>query len=121
MRSARWLFISTSLVCLAVALGAGQAGAQAKREPARPEDWIARAAEASSKSDWLEVIRMSSVAIDANARSPEAYVLRSQAFLNIGMLDKADKDITAALQIDPANIYALNNKGVFLRETGRRG
>lgn|GEM_PF-937649 len=84
----------------------------------KAEQWTQKSYQSALQQDWIEAIRTASAAITLNPNAVNAYLDRSWAYIEKGMLDKASADVDRALEIDPENPLALNNRGVIYRRTG---
>jgi len=61
--------------------------------------------------DWDAAIQSASAAIKLNPADPTAYINRSWAYAEKGMLDEAINDADKAVELAPRNSMAYNNRG----------
>lgn len=74
--------------------------------------WVKKSGKMLQEKNWSEAVRMASAAISIDPFYTDAYALRSWAYLECGFLDKALADAEQALQLDPENALALNNRAL---------
>jgi len=61
--------------------------------------------------DWDAAIMSATAAINLNPADPTAYINRSWAYAEKGMLDQAIQDADKAVELAPRNSMAYNNRG----------
>ncbi|MES2353950.1 MAG: hypothetical protein V4568_05980 [Pseudomonadota bacterium] len=84
-------------------------------------EWAEKSYQSALKEEWAEVIRTASVAVSLNPEAVNAYINRAWAYTAKGLFNKASADINRALEIEPDNVLALNNRGIIFRNTGAWG
>ncbi len=80
--------------------------------------WMKKSRAMVRKKNWPEAIRMASAAISIAPFYPDAYALRSWAHLEGGFRENALADAEKAVQLDPGNTAALNNRGLYYLRDG---
>ncbi|KPJ90701.1 MAG: hypothetical protein AMJ55_13155 [Gammaproteobacteria bacterium SG8_15] len=63
------------------------------------------------EGDWGAAIKSATAAINLNPADPTAYINRSWAHAEKGMLDEAITDANKAVELAPRNALAYNNRG----------
>jgi tetratricopeptide (TPR) repeat protein len=63
------------------------------------------------EGDWDAAIKSATAAINLNPADPTAYINRSWAHAEKGMLDEAITDANKAVELAPRNALAYNNRG----------
>ncbi|WP_455221707.1 tetratricopeptide repeat protein [Kaarinaea lacus] len=85
---------------------------QSKPPKAKANELVHKSFEQLVKDgDWDAAIKSASAAIDLNPADPTAYINRSWAHAEKGMLDDAISDANKAVELSPRNAMAYNNRG----------
>ena len=80
--------------------------------------WMQQSWGLVEQKNWSEVIRMTSMVISIDPLYSDAYALRSWAYLEKGFRENALADAEKAVQLDPKNTAALNNRGLYYMRGG---
>ncbi len=83
------------------------------------EDWLDKSNDAFEDGNWFEVIRTADVALRNNPAYLEAYLNRSGAYINLGLIAKAKEDLEKSIIINPNSPPVLFNWSIIYEKEGK--